>query len=449
MTQFMPGDDSMLSPTTPQVERPSSPEPQEQTSSGRSTKPERPAPGAQRQDSLLTDIQPTQLLHTTFPYKNGEEDARDGENTPILQSPSADTVPESKVEIQVVTSIAQTPQYDHPSTAEVEEAPAPENSEAHVGEGAAQEAQPELVGQGMSSLFLPADQPTTKSSAIEEAMRALHASIFHTSDEPISHNADMDTIEAEKSPAVPSSPAAVAEALAVPIEDTVPIEAKEEDIPPSSIDTYFRTQLPAVPEEIIVPSENGDVPSLPPYVNAQPADSQVEPIPIPHDDAHIQLKAPWNPELARLNFNRDSTASSETESSSTSNSIDERTLDLVLRDREVWNNEKDEPVSASSLKAVTLVQEPASPLAWVAGTYTLTNVRSGTALDLSAGDYKTVIGWPAHGNVNQQVSKSHREQPILQTRILTPAPISFCAVEVRAVRPRLFDSERSEARIER
>ncbi|KIM43941.1 carbohydrate-binding module family 13 protein [Hebeloma cylindrosporum] len=37
-------------------------------------------------------------------------------------------------------------------------------------------------------------------------------------------------------------------------------------------------------------------------------------------------------------------------------------------------------------------------------TYVITNVKGGTAMDLSAADNTSVIGWPVHGGVNQQWS---------------------------------------------
>ncbi|KAI8977801.1 ricin B lectin domain-containing protein [Trametes punicea] len=39
---------------------------------------------------------------------------------------------------------------------------------------------------------------------------------------------------------------------------------------------------------------------------------------------------------------------------------------------------------------------------WTPGTYVLLNARSGTALDMSGADDKTLIGWPMHGGPNQQ-----------------------------------------------
>ncbi|KAF8151501.1 ricin B-like lectin [Crassisporium funariophilum] len=35
-------------------------------------------------------------------------------------------------------------------------------------------------------------------------------------------------------------------------------------------------------------------------------------------------------------------------------------------------------------------------------TYVITNVKAGTALDLSAGDQRTVTGWPVNGGTNQK-----------------------------------------------
>lgn len=43
------------------------------------------------------------------------------------------------------------------------------------------------------------------------------------------------------------------------------------------------------------------------------------------------------------------------------------------------------------------------PKKWKPGVYSLVNVQSGTVLDLSGGDDKSLIGFPAHGGKNQQV----------------------------------------------
>jgi hypothetical protein len=43
------------------------------------------------------------------------------------------------------------------------------------------------------------------------------------------------------------------------------------------------------------------------------------------------------------------------------------------------------------------------------GIYTITNVKSGTALDLSGGDNKSIIGFTVHGQGNQQV---HHHLPL-------------------------------------
>ncbi len=40
---------------------------------------------------------------------------------------------------------------------------------------------------------------------------------------------------------------------------------------------------------------------------------------------------------------------------------------------------------------------------WTAGVYELTNARSGTAMDLSGDDNKTLIGYTPTGNNNQKV----------------------------------------------
>jgi hypothetical protein len=42
-----------------------------------------------------------------------------------------------------------------------------------------------------------------------------------------------------------------------------------------------------------------------------------------------------------------------------------------------------------------------------AGTYTLTNVKAGVALDLSGGDNQSVIAFSIHGGPNQQVHVPH------------------------------------------
>ncbi|KAI0755612.1 ricin B lectin domain-containing protein [Fomes fomentarius] len=51
---------------------------------------------------------------------------------------------------------------------------------------------------------------------------------------------------------------------------------------------------------------------------------------------------------------------------------------------------------------VAVSPRTSSPNVWTPGTYVLLNARSGTALDLSGADHRTVIGWPMHGGPNQQ-----------------------------------------------
>ena len=41
---------------------------------------------------------------------------------------------------------------------------------------------------------------------------------------------------------------------------------------------------------------------------------------------------------------------------------------------------------------------------WKPGVYSLVNAKGGTALDLSGGDNKSIIGFPVHDGTNQQVS---------------------------------------------
>lgn len=51
---------------------------------------------------------------------------------------------------------------------------------------------------------------------------------------------------------------------------------------------------------------------------------------------------------------------------------------------------------------VAVSPRTSSPNVWTPGTYVLLNARSGTALDLSGADHRSVIGWPMHGGPNQQ-----------------------------------------------
>ena len=48
-------------------------------------------------------------------------------------------------------------------------------------------------------------------------------------------------------------------------------------------------------------------------------------------------------------------------------------------------------------------QEPAPRKEWKAGVYSLMNSGSGTVIDLSGGDQRSIIGFPAHHGPNQQV----------------------------------------------
>ncbi|OSX62764.1 carbohydrate-binding module family 13 protein [Postia placenta MAD-698-R-SB12] len=47
-------------------------------------------------------------------------------------------------------------------------------------------------------------------------------------------------------------------------------------------------------------------------------------------------------------------------------------------------------------------EQPTESQAWIPGTYVLLNARSGTALDLSGADQRSLIGFPAHMGQNQQ-----------------------------------------------
>lgn len=60
---------------------------------------------------------------------------------------------------------------------------------------------------------------------------------------------------------------------------------------------------------------------------------------------------------------------------------------------------------ASDATAVSARSGAATPAGgvWTPGTYVLLNARSGTAVDMSGADNKTLIGYPMHGGPNQQV----------------------------------------------
>jgi hypothetical protein len=47
--------------------------------------------------------------------------------------------------------------------------------------------------------------------------------------------------------------------------------------------------------------------------------------------------------------------------------------------------------------------EPIHPKKWRPGVYSLVNVKSGTVIDLSGADDRSIIGFPSHGGKNQQV----------------------------------------------
>lgn len=55
-----------------------------------------------------------------------------------------------------------------------------------------------------------------------------------------------------------------------------------------------------------------------------------------------------------------------------------------------------------------LIEEPKLVVrekhSWKPGVYSLVNAKSGTSVDLSGGDGKSIIGFPSHGGKNQQVS---------------------------------------------
>jgi hypothetical protein len=62
-------------------------------------------------------------------------------------------------------------------------------------------------------------------------------------------------------------------------------------------------------------------------------------------------------------------------------------------------------VSGSDSESLPPAEE-VPQLRWKPGVYSLVNVRSGTSLDLSGADEKSIIGFPSHLGKNQQVSST-------------------------------------------
>ena len=75
----------------------------------------------------------------------------------------------------------------------------------------------------------------------------------------------------------------------------------------------------------------------------------------------------------------------------------------------------DHLAEASDATAVSSGSDSDTPPSgvWTPGTYVLLNAKSGTAVDMSGADNKTLIGYPMHGGPNQQVRDySLRSVPI-------------------------------------
>ena len=70
------------------------------------------------------------------------------------------------------------------------------------------------------------------------------------------------------------------------------------------------------------------------------------------------------------------------------------------------NTQKPATLSAVSPEMPQAEASPSNPVrnkTWKPGVYTIVNTKSGNALDLSAADDKSLIGFPLHGGKNQQV----------------------------------------------
>lgn len=402
----MPGDDSATSPPTPQVDEPSSYEPQEQAS-GRSTMPH--SHTEPRKEDGVIDAQPDQLLHTTFPYKVGE-DVADGEDTPLLQSPSPDNVPDSSVDVRVIDSIAHMPQYEEPCSAKVEQEQAPpdDKNEACIAVVSPQEAQLQVVESEGLPLPASVDHSAEASDAsdvtlaspevppTEDSTQTPHADDLLPSKEPILHGSVLETIEEEKTPAALITPVTLPEPMAASVEDTAQIESTEE----ATLREHEGEQAPtgSSVEEPSFPDDYEEPLHAP---STAPETSETSEYPPEHMQNEDVLGKSPSPDQDEVEYGTQSDDSS---------SNDERTLDLVLQDREAWDKDK-EP-------GLILPKEPTLPRTWSEGMYTLTNVQSRAALDISGGDHRSIIGWPSHGHANQQVSIVLRSIPFTLSNIV-------------------------------
>lgn len=81
-------------------------------------------------------------------------------------------------------------------------------------------------------------------------------------------------------------------------------------------------------------------------------------------------------------------------------------------------------------------EEPAHPAQepkkWRPSVYSLVNMQSGTGLDLSGADDRSLIGFPLHNGKNQQVRSS---------TLFPVSCIHICTVALRAFRRRLHDPQ--------
>lgn len=68
------------------------------------------------------------------------------------------------------------------------------------------------------------------------------------------------------------------------------------------------------------------------------------------------------------------------------------------------SNRSSKVVSPTAIGKKEVASADLPPKVWRAGVYSLINSGSGTVIDLSGGDQRSIIGFPAHHGPNQQVS---------------------------------------------
>lgn len=309
-SQYMPGDD-MVAPSTPERERPSSPEPQRQVSHPMVKPDEVP------RTEEVTDAEPDRLLHTTFPYSH-DKDSMDREDTMLSQTSSLPDHPSSDSEVKIIDSVAHVPHHEPPFSAEI--LPTPSLDHVDETKNALESQEETRLQMARDDVLLPEhDQihehlvdpgPGVVAEPVispkEGSIHLPHGDVHHEVDLSGSSGTAVNADEVET----------VSEHLSGSFHTMPETISQEHDSP--------RVQQSEALKEVFASEEH------------IPDDIQLLHGGALHDKLELQPDAhlPAGPESPSTS-DHDAESSSDSQSSESSN--DDRTLDLVLHDREAWD----------------------------------------------------------------------------------------------------------------